>query len=90
MNKTRSTKSMKRITLNAPPTARPEEKAAWVIYPDFATGTESHQHIHPQAHNRERIIRLASGGYGAVDSLSRPLKKEIKQFCDILDSMVVR
>ena len=75
---------MKRIALTAPETATREEKAAWVLYPDYATGTKSCQYIHPQPQNRERIIRLASGGYGAVEILSRRQKNEIKQFNDIL------
>lgn len=78
---------MKRKTLTAPESATREEKAAWVIYPDHATGTKSCQYIHRQPQNRERIIRLASGGYfanGDMSMASRRQKSEIKQFNDIL------
>lgn len=71
---------MKRKTLTAPANATREEKAAWEIYPDHQLGAM----VQPQSHHRERIIRLASGGYGAVEILSRRQKNEIKQFNDIL------
>ena len=75
---------MKRITLTAPENATREEKAAWVLSPDHATGTKSSQYIHPQPQNRERIIRLASGGYGDVSILSRRQKNEVAAFNRIL------
>lgn len=75
---------MKRITLTAPENATRKEKAAWLLYPDYATGTKSGQYIHPQPQNRERIIRLASGGYGDVSILSRRQKNEVAEFQKIL------
>jgi hypothetical protein len=78
---------MKRITLTAPENATREEKAAWVLYPDHATGPKSCQYIHPQNHHRERIIRLASGGYGDVSILSRRQKNEVAEFNRILSTI---
>ena len=71
---------MKTKTLTAPANASREEKAAWAIYPDHQTGAM----IKPQSHHRERIIRLAAGGYGDVKILSRRQKNEIAEFNRIL------
>lgn len=77
---------MKIKTLKAPDNATREEKAAWVIYPDRQTGCM----IRPQPQNRERIIRLASGGYfanGDMTMASRRQRNEIKQFNEILTTI---
>lgn len=73
---------MKRIQLPPPESATREEKAAWAIYPDYASGPKSSQYIYPQPHNRERIMKLASGGYGTL--LSCRQRNEVKQFNEIL------
>jgi hypothetical protein len=75
--------TMKRRKLSPPDHFPRELKAAWVIYPDYQTGCM----LHPQPHNRERIIKLASGGYfanGDMSLASRRQINEIRQFNEIL------
>lgn len=74
---------MKRRKLSLPDHFSRELKAAWVLYPDHRMGCM----MHPQSQNRERIIKLASGGYfanGDMNMASRRQRNEIRQFNEIL------
>jgi hypothetical protein len=74
---------MKRRKLSPPDHFSRELKAAWVIYPDYRMGCM----MRPQSQNRERIIKLASGGYfanGDMNLASRRQRNEIRQFNEIL------